>query len=305
MCLPLLASDASNECRCIPACHPLHLRGRTLTDTCPRGHLWYGKVIGYIDINLPLDWRYNPNSTPLWSQTECKSHRCFEGLGSSLASNLLGAKLCPQFSRKVNHSVQAIWRRSFDLSLRTTLQLPQTSHPCIYKADTPRQGGLHRGGGQGGRPPPQLEHWGGIAPPNFRLQYKGVTKSPLLSLFCNSVYWLKPHNNVNSWPPNLAVLPPPPPARNPLHLTVTYNFLYRCKFVIERIIGEKVISLCQQTGKTARSDPATISDRTHFTVLDPLQGLILDILQVYMVVQWPPSIAVSYTSTTECSERDS
>ena len=64
-------------------------------------------------------------------------------------------------------------------------------------------------GGQGGGRPPQLEHWGGIAPPNFGLQYKGVPKSPLLSLFCNSVYWLKPHNNVNSRPPNLAVLPPP------------------------------------------------------------------------------------------------
>ena len=69
-------------------------------------------------------------------------------------------------------------------------------------------------GGQGGRPPPQLEHWGGIAPPNFRLQYKGVPKSPLLSLFCNSVYWLKPHNNVNSRPPNLAILPPPLRIRN-------------------------------------------------------------------------------------------
>ena len=31
-------------------------------------------------------------------------------------------------------------------------------------------------------PPPQLEHWGGIAPPNFRLQYIGVPKSPLLSV---------------------------------------------------------------------------------------------------------------------------
>ena len=58
-------------------------------------------------------------------------------------------------------------------------------------------GGLHRGGIA---PPP---------PPNFGLQYKGVPKSPLLSLFCNSVFWLKPHNNVNSRPPNLAVLPPP------------------------------------------------------------------------------------------------
>ena len=71
------------------------------------------------------------------------------------------------------------------------------------------QGGLHRGGRGGGRPP-QPEHWGGMhRPPNFRLQYKGVPKSPLLSLFCNTVYWLKPHNNVNSRPPNLAVLPPP------------------------------------------------------------------------------------------------
>ena len=58
------------------------------------------------------------------------------------------------------------------------------------------------GGGQGGGYPPPPS-------PNFRLQYKGVPKSPLLSLFCNSVYWLKPHSNVNSRPPNLAVLPPP------------------------------------------------------------------------------------------------
>ena len=62
-------------------------------------------------------------------------------------------------------------------------------------------GGGSTGGGAGGAPPP----------PNFRLQYTGVPKSPLLSLFCKSVFWLKPHNNVNSRPPNLAVLPPPPP----------------------------------------------------------------------------------------------
>ena len=74
-----------------------------------------------------------------------------------------------------------------------------------------RQGGLHRGGRGGGRPPPppNLSIGGALPPPNFGLQYKGVPKSPLLSLFCNSVYWLKPHNNVNSRPPNLAVLPPP------------------------------------------------------------------------------------------------
>ena len=74
-------------------------------------------------------------------------------------------------------------------------------------------------GGQGGRPPPQLEHWGGIAPPQlWATIQRGAYKSPLLSLFCNSVYWLKPHNNVNSRPPNLAVLPPPLPyslAHNP------------------------------------------------------------------------------------------
>ena len=68
-------------------------------------------------------------------------------------------------------------------------------------------GGLHRGGGGSRRP--QLEHWGGGGGGNFGIQYKGVPKSPLLSLFCNSVYWLKPHNNVNSRPPNLAVLPSP------------------------------------------------------------------------------------------------
>ena len=64
-------------------------------------------------------------------------------------------------------------------------------------------------GGQGGRPPPQPEHWGGIAPPPTLGYNTEVPKSPLLSLFCNSVYWLKPHNNVNSRPPNLEVLPPP------------------------------------------------------------------------------------------------
>ena len=36
---------------------------------------------------------------------------------------------------------------------------------------------------------------------------------PCSTLFCNSVYWLKPHNNLISRPPNLALLllPPPPP----------------------------------------------------------------------------------------------
>ena len=53
---------------------------------------------------------------------------------------------------------------------------------------------------------PQGGGGGGGHPPNFGLQYKGVSKSPLLSLFCNSVFW------VNSRPPNLAVLPPGPPA---------------------------------------------------------------------------------------------
>ena len=72
------------------------------------------------------------------------------------------------------------------------------------------QGGLHRGGRGAGRPPPPPNlSIGGASPPNFRLQYKEVPKSPLVSLFCNSVYWLKPHNNVNSRPPNLEVLPPP------------------------------------------------------------------------------------------------
>ena len=72
-------------------------------------------------------------------------------------------------------------------------------------------GGAPQGGQGGGRPPPpNLSIGGGIAPPpQLGLQYKGVPKSPLLSLFCNSVYWLKPHNNVNSRPPKLAVLPPP------------------------------------------------------------------------------------------------
>ena len=79
---------------------------------------------------------------------------------------------------------------------------------CVALGGLTLTGGAPKGG-QGGRPPPQPEHWGGIAPPNFRLQYKEVPKSPLLSLFCNSVYWLKPHNNVNSRPPNLEVLPPP------------------------------------------------------------------------------------------------
>ena len=78
------------------------------------------------------------------------------------------------------------------------LPLPLLSFLLLYRGGG--GGGLHRGAG-GRLPPPP--------PPNFRLQYKGVPKSPLLSLFCNSVYWLKPHNNVNSRPPKLAVLPPP------------------------------------------------------------------------------------------------
>ena len=64
-------------------------------------------------------------------------------------------------------------------------------------------------GGRGAAAPPNLSIGGASPPPNFRLQYTRVPKSPLLSLFCNSVYWCKPHNNVNSRPPNLAVLPPP------------------------------------------------------------------------------------------------
>ena len=68
---------------------------------------------------------------------------------------------------------------------------------------------IHRGGRGGRPPPPPTWALGGHPPPNFGLQYKGVPKSPLLSLFCNSIYWLKPHNNVYSRPPNLAVLPPP------------------------------------------------------------------------------------------------
>ena len=51
-------------------------------------------------------------------------------------------------------------------------------------------------GGAGGTPPPP--------PPNVRPQYKGVPKSPLLSLFCNSVYWS--HIIMSILDP---VLPPP------------------------------------------------------------------------------------------------
>ena len=47
-----------------------------------------------------------------------------------------------------------------------------TKNVVIVLTDIIQVGGLHRGGGgRGGRP---------------RLQYKGVPKSPLLSLFCNS-----------------------------------------------------------------------------------------------------------------------
>ena len=81
---------------------------------------------------------------------------------------------------------------------------PHNQTPIVYD----RGGSTGGAGGAAAPPPPQPEHWGGIAP-NFRLQYKEVPKSPLLSLFCNSVYWLKPHNNVNSRPPNLEVLPLP------------------------------------------------------------------------------------------------
>ena len=70
------------------------------------------------------------------------------------------------------------------------------------------QGGLHRGGRGGGRPP-NLSIGGASPPQLWATIQRGAYKSPLLSLFCNSVYWLKPHNNVNSRPPNLAVLPPP------------------------------------------------------------------------------------------------
>ena len=70
--------------------------------------------------------------------------------------------------------------------------MPRESFWCNLRLDARLETIKSGGGGapQGGR--------GGGRLPNFRLQYKGVPKSPLLSLFCNSVYWLKPHNNVNS-----------------------------------------------------------------------------------------------------------
>ena len=76
-------------------------------------------------------------------------------------------------------------------------------------------------GGQGAAAPP---------PPNFGLQYKGVPKSPLFSLFCNSVYcsWLQPHNNVNFRPPNLAVLPPPLLNIGSTHLPKSTSTMYCC-----------------------------------------------------------------------------
>ena len=69
-------------------------------------------------------------------------------------------------------------------------------------------GGAPQGGAGGAAAPPNLSI-GGASPPQLWATIQRVPKSPLLSLFCNSVYWLKPHNNVNSRPPNLAVLPPP------------------------------------------------------------------------------------------------
>ena len=69
---------------------------------------------------------------------------------------------------------------------------------------------INRRGGEG-EAAPELEHWGGGGGGggNFRLQYTGVPRSPLSYLFCNSVYWLEPYNNLNSRPPNLVLLPPP------------------------------------------------------------------------------------------------
>ena len=104
-----------------------------------------------------------------------------------------------------DHQMFGIFRGLYNQLLTSLLVYCRTMVPdadtaiigklmSIYSGTSLHQGGLHRGGSH---------------PPNFRLQYTGVPKSPLLSLFCNSVYWLKPHNNVNSRPPNLALLPPP------------------------------------------------------------------------------------------------
>ena len=81
--------------------------------------------------------------------------------------------------------------------------------PCTKERSNTMPGGAPQGGQGGGRPP-NLSIGGASPPPTLGYNTNlGVPKSPLLSLFCNSVHWLKPHNNVNSRPPNLAVLPPP------------------------------------------------------------------------------------------------
>ena len=55
-----------------------------------------------------------------------------------------------------------------------------------------RSGGAPQGGGAGGQPPPPPPpnlSIGGASPPNFRLQYKGVPKSPLFNcLYSVTVY---------------------------------------------------------------------------------------------------------------------
>ena len=137
-----------------------------------------------------------------WNAISLKEGSQLTDLGIAEIKSIMG-----QLQRQLSYSCQLTdFQDHRYCSLNPTLH-SSTTQNCLEL--TMVQGGLHRGGQGGGGCPPNLSIGGASPPPNFRLQYKGVPKSPLLSLFCNSVYWLKPHNNVNSRPPNLAILPPP------------------------------------------------------------------------------------------------
>ena len=98
-------------------------------------------------------------------------------------------------------------------------------HSHNYTVDTQRiirhilSGGAPQGGrgaaappnlSIGGASPPQLEHWGGgIAPPTLGYNTKGCLRVHYCRYSVTVYTGIKPHDNVISRPPNLAVLPPP------------------------------------------------------------------------------------------------
>ena len=80
------------------------------------------------------------------------------------------------------------------------------------------------GAGRGGGRPPNLSigGGGGHAPPTLGYNTQGCLRVQYcMSRFCNSVYWLKPHNNLNFCPP-----PPPQPSVASSPPDAVYRILY-------------------------------------------------------------------------------